>query len=716
MKLSTLKLIVRHFGVGWVAFRGWKSLSEKLGYWKFKLPSKPWDHFGSKAFCPDRNWQSADEFFEARKSQGIKFLFDPATLGDAKSWLRSLDPNDQWANNTASRIASGEFEYFSSRWINIGTQPDWFLNPYDNLPAPTGQHFSEINEFGFGDVKTIWEASRFGFVFQLARSFARTGNQECAQTYWRLLEHWMEANPPYDGINWKCGQESGLRFLAAVFGFYVFSKCPATSIERIERFTRFAAATGNRIEKHISYAISQKNNHGISEAVALWTIGILFPDLKPSKKWRAKGLAVLKQLCLELIYDDGAFSQHSANYHRLVLHLLAWTCRLAQVNGTQLDPKVLAKFKQATHFIESLVDDFSGTVPRYGNDDGALILALNHCDYSDFRPVVQLCRTVLQQPARFSDGSWNEDLFWFGLPIGEANSEKIADAGPASSMSIFPQGGIHRLSNGQTIAVIRAGCFVHRPAQSDLMHVDVAWKGHGIASDPGTYSYNAQGRWKNIPFIRNQQHNSVIIDSIEPESLLSRFMLLPWNEAELVSKYQSKNAVAIEWKRSVTHQLLAPVEHHRALILLPENQTLVLDSLWSEHPHQYTINWLLGGKLNSFDESRNKLSIQFKDESYNIEITANRELTSDYVVGDPNSPRGWFSPRYLELEPAISLRANSTAKNLIFQTSFEPGEDSTANPTNPATDPLVLELPETAQPYSLLDADCVQKILKASTR
>ena len=298
-------------------------MSEKLGYWKFKLPSKPWEFFGFEKFTPAKNHESAEAFFESRKSQGVHFFFDPESIANSRTWLRSLDPNDQWASETASRIEAGEFLYFSSRWINIGREPDWFLNPYDNLPAPCGQHFSEINEFGFGDVKTIWEASRFGFVFHLIRSFARLGDDQCAETYWRLLEDWMDANPPYKGINWKCGQESALRFLAAVLGFYAFSKSPATNAERIKRFTQFAAATGNRIEKHISYAISQKNNHGISEAVALWTIGILFPEFKQSRNWQSRGLSVLKQLCLELNYDDGAFSQHSANYHRLVLHLLS---------------------------------------------------------------------------------------------------------------------------------------------------------------------------------------------------------------------------------------------------------------------------------------------------------------------------------------------------------------------------------------------------------
>ena len=41
-------------------------------------------------------------------------------------------------------------------------------------------------------------------------------------------------------------------------------------------------AVAERIEKNIDYAYSQKNNHGMSEAIGLLTIGLLFPELQQS--------------------------------------------------------------------------------------------------------------------------------------------------------------------------------------------------------------------------------------------------------------------------------------------------------------------------------------------------------------------------------------------------------------------------------------------------
>ena len=705
MKLSTLKLLVRHFGPGWVAYRAWKSASEKLGYWKFKLPSRPWAHFGSPQFVAKDNLQkTAQEFFAQRK-----FFFDPKSLKDSRDWLKSLDPNQRWAEESTNKIEKGVFPYFSARWQDIGEQPNWFLNPYTGQTIPGDLHFSQINEFGFGDVKAVWEASRLPFVFVLARSFARSGDDRCGEVFWQHLELWMDANPPYQGINWKCGQESGLRFIAAVFGLFVFSQSPSTSKERLQRFTQFAAATANRIDKHIAYAISQKNNHGISEAVALWTIGVLFPEFKQAAKWKAKGLKILEQLCAELIYDDGAFSQHSANYHRLVLHLLSWITRLATVNQVHLSDRLMDRFDKAIEFLGELINAKTGQAPCYGNDDGAMILPLNHCDYFDFRPVVQLGRAVRDNSPSFGAGPWNEDLFWFGLTekLGQANTDNIQQHAP-KAIHITEQGGYHRLQLNNTTAFVRAGKFKHRPTQSDQMHVDLFWKGHNIAIDPGTYSYNGPEYWKSIPFMKSQHHNTVIVDGKEPEAQVSKFLLLPWNESHLVDQHQTDRGIAAEWKRVLKHNLKAEVTHHRAVIVLADEVTIVVDSLSSKDSHAYQLGWLLGGELS--DQHGNWISLQRSADTGNeffVHTSSSCPLTMSCVVGQADSARGWYAPHYMELKPAISIHAQATGERLTFQTTFGPDKSLAEKYTS-------LQFSDNDSQASLLKTGALIRLLKAN--
>ena len=110
----------------------------------------------------------------------------------------------------------------------------------------------------------------------------------------------------------------------------------ATNPKRVVRLAEMLALSAYRIESNIGYALSQSNNHGISEGVGLWTIGVLFPEFLQAGKWRELGRKVLEEEGRKLIYDDGAFAQHSMNYHRLMLHDYIWSLRLGELNRQPL--------------------------------------------------------------------------------------------------------------------------------------------------------------------------------------------------------------------------------------------------------------------------------------------------------------------------------------------------------------------------------------------
>lgn len=105
-----------------------------------------------------------------------------------------------------------------------------------------------------------------------------TGDERYPDAFWRLVEDWAVHNPPQLGPNWKCGQEAAFRLMAWCFGLYGFSQSPHTSPERVSQLGCMVAITAERIEGNIAYALSQNNNHGISEAAGLFTAGILFPN------------------------------------------------------------------------------------------------------------------------------------------------------------------------------------------------------------------------------------------------------------------------------------------------------------------------------------------------------------------------------------------------------------------------------------------------------
>src|SRR5690606_11642355 len=153
-----------------------------------------------------------------------------------------------------------------------------------------------IGDFAAGDIKCVWEQARFGFVFPLVRAFLRTGDSRYVESFWHAVEDWQEHNPPQQGPHWKCGQEVGLRAMAWVFGLLHFIEQPATTLERRRQLTEMLEVSGHRIAANIEYALSQRNNHGVTEATALFTLGALLNR----SEWAERGESLLNALAKEL--------------------------------------------------------------------------------------------------------------------------------------------------------------------------------------------------------------------------------------------------------------------------------------------------------------------------------------------------------------------------------------------------------------------------------
>ena len=135
--------------------------------------------------------------------------------------------------------------------------------------------------------------------------------------------------------------------------------------------------------------------------VQLLTVGLLFPELRGAKPWRELGRRVLEREIRRQVAADGSYIQQSVNYHRVMLQVSLWVIRLCRLHDWPLSGRSVALVSSAGEFLHHLLDDANGRAPNYGSNDGALVLPLSSCDYTDHRPTVQAAfvltrgRTVL---------------------------------------------------------------------------------------------------------------------------------------------------------------------------------------------------------------------------------------------------------------------------------------------------------------------------------
>jgi hypothetical protein len=524
----------------------------------------------------------------------------------------------------------------------------------------------------YGDLKFILEPSRFLFVYPLVRAYALTGDDRFPRAFWNSMEDWMRQSSPMTGPLWICGQECALRILALSFALYAFINSESTTDERVESLTSMVAAHAWRTAQTLGYARSQRNNHLISEAVGLWTAGTLYPELREAPVWRNLGAHLLREAALDQITPHGVSQQHSFNYQRMILHLLLWTLRLAEIHDAPLHEDIRGRTRAAFDFIRTWVDSSSGLVPNYGSDDGSLVLPLALAQYRDFRPLLQMGAALLGRPA-LKAGVWDEAALWLGVKptIPNADAAKKNDTGPLSSIDpASADAGYFRLGDRNSWAMIRAGRYKRRPFQADQLHVDLWWKGFNLARDPGTYLYNGPAPWNNA-FAGTAAHNTVVIDGEDQMRRVGRFLWTDWAQASGRVSTSPGSVSSDRFEGEHDGYKRFGVTHRRTVQWLADAGWFIVDKLEGSGEHDLRLHWLAADLPYEVSASPFQIAFALEQERIRWNIfssvpgnaavirSGKRAWPKQHLNQEPIGPDihllGWESPTYGDLQPAVSL-------------------------------------------------------------
>ena len=702
-KIRTLASLYRELGPRWSIFRLAYAFRLRTELIRLQTPQYKWTDRPLETWLKKNIPPQPKQYTGWRKENSRPF-FRAAKLSQGERSTNEVEVpwNRQTAIEEAERILNGEIRYFAHEFHQVGFPPNWHEDHFtshvtlsdseENLPKKSEtlrsrrtlpqsgiafdstKHWSQISDDTNIDIKFIWEPNRFSFVYTLVRAYAATQNEKYAEAFWQSVLDWGEHNPPNTGPNWMDGQEISLRLMAWTFGYYQFSDSPSSTPQRLAQFTQFVVAQAERIYKNIDYAISTRSNHTISEAFGLWLVGLLFPELKDSERYLSLGRMLLEQEAATQIFPDGSYSMYSLNYHRFVLHIYLYAIRLGELNNSPFSDALYSSVSASIDFLTQLIDPQSGQMPVYGSNDGALVLLLNNCDFTDYRPLLQLGSYITKKELLFEPGLWDEDIFW--LYGEQALIPNPSPAGRRELESPSPfgrgvrgegEGGTYILRNKNSKAILRCTDFRARPSHADQLHMDLWIHGQNIACDAGTYLYSGEGIWRN-GLAHTSVHNTVTVDGKDQMTMLSRFTWTNWAKGQVLKN--DKNL----WQGE--HHGYKPVTHKRTVIMLDGDRWLVVDHLIDNEPHHYALHWLLndsgaqelattnGLLLTASDsllsDSRIKIQMGLTEGNANFSI----------VRADPNSTRGWRSRYYGHKEPAISAMLETDQPRVTFWTFF----------------------------------------------
>lgn len=550
----------------------------------------------------------------------------------------------------ADQIVAGSLPYFAHHWMEQSNPPNWFLNPFNgNICKESDRHWSRIQDFNeeLGDIKCLWEASRFSWLGILARAHVVSGRGIYLDTINNWINDWIKENPVNQGPNWKCGQEASFRVLALLNAAFILDKAHKPSDELREVVILHL----ERISSNIGYAFAQRNNHATSEAAALfiggnWLLRTSASQHRRHHRYARKGRKYLERLVEKLTYEDGSFSQHSVIYHRLLLDTLSFILFWKKVLDLQnFTPGFHQRTKRVFNWLYSLVDE-SGDCPNLGPNDGTMLQNNHSCDYRDFRPSLQLASVLLNDRVIFDDGPWNEVLYWSGLQKQVVKSEPFV-----KSNSLFNSGYVV-MKGRDSWALLRFPYFKFRPSHNDALHFDLWANGTNLLCDSGSYSYNPP-RENTIPDLKSvHAHNTLSFDHREQMPRLGRFLLARWLQPHEAGEIVSTSDTAGAWSGSYKD---AAGNLHRREVSWNNNNWEIHD-IFAGTAENVEIAFNFSDEEFTLDQKKNSLilpwgKIRFSDQA---ELSVKSHMVSRYYFKSAESKR-----------LVASLRNNSEIKTSI---------------------------------------------------
>lgn len=446
----------------------------------------------------------------------------------------------------ADNACKGIIRGFSSIDLNYGQPIDWQLNPLTGQRCSENIKWYKIPDFdrNRGDIKVIWEASRFSHFITLARAYILTEDVKYYEAFREQLNEWLRANRYSYGANYKCGQECSLRMVNALLAYSVFYKAGIVTDADTSNIKDLVDRCYRKVLSNFFYAHKCiKNNHTISELMGMIVGAWCCED----KKQIEKAYHILDDVIDEQFTEDGGYKQFSFNYQRLALQDMEVIFSLSKRIGKSIDEKNIGKIAKAVMLMYQCQDE-SGDMPNYGSNDGALIFPVTFCDYRDFRPVINTINALVNGNRLYRNGLHQEELIWFsnGKKIEEYPYKEVIRGSFG-----FNKAGLFTLRDKNSWMMMVSNDYKSRPAHMDQNHVDLWLQGKNILCDAGTYSYDSDtGR----VLVKNISHNTVLVENRDQMNTYGPFMIYKWTQRKKIEFNENEAESTILSGNGYTHK------------------------------------------------------------------------------------------------------------------------------------------------------------------
>ncbi|MDQ3652207.1 MAG: heparinase II/III family protein [Acidobacteriota bacterium] len=517
---------------------------------------------------------------------------------------------------SARRVVEGKFDLLGLHDLSFGDPVDWHLEPLAGKRAPL-VHWSRIDYLNVdvtGDKKITWELNRQQYLMTLGRAYLYTGDELYAQTFARHVADWIEHNPPKIGINWASSLEVSFRAMAWLWALYFFRDSPHLRPALFLNILKVLFLHGRHLETYLSTYFSP-NTHLTGEALGLFYLGTVLPELKCAARWRNTGERILMNALDWHVRPDGVYFEQSSYYHRYTtdfythLYILARanSSSAAQSGGSEVGSEAKSEVESERRLsgkLTALLDHLmyitrpDGTTPFFGDDDGGRLVMLDERPANDFRAALSTGAALFARPDyKHVAGEAAEETLWLLGTEGMRDFDFIEAHSPAQTSRAFPDGGYYVMRDGweSSANYMLIDCGPHGTlncghAHADMLAFELAARGRTMLIDPGTYTYTGASEVRDY-FRTSAAHNTLTIDGESSSAPGGTFTWRHVARATPRTWVASRRFDFFEGAHDGYSRLASPATHTRSVLFLKNDYWMVRDRVASAGTHRYDLHF-----------------------------------------------------------------------------------------------------------------------------
>jgi hypothetical protein len=495
----------------------------------------------------------------------------------------------------ANEICSHRFRLLGYRDLDYGVEIDWHLDAAHGLRSPLIPWF-KINFLDFaevGDHKVTWELSRHQHLLSLAKAWLLTNKESYAREIFAQWYSWQSANPCPLGANWASSLEVAFRSLSWIWLQHLLAECPVAPASFQRDLVQALALNGRHIERYLSTYFSP-NTHLLGEAVALFYIGTLCPQISSAERWKQKGWKVIQEEALRQVRPDGVYFEQSLYYHVYALDFFLYARLLASRNGMEIPSGFDAVIRKMLAVIQALAQ--AGPPDGFGDDDGGRLFNPKRNRAEHMPDPLAVGAALFHDESLRKSATLTEEAIWLFGEQALSWVSQSSDSPPSPNSQSFEDGGLYIAGSSEPFPqqmVIDAGpqgTGRSGHGHSDALSVKLAFGGRSWLVDAGTFCYIGPGGERNI-FRGTRVHNTMSVDGLdqaEPEGPFA-WSSIPDTQTDLW--IPGKHFTLFAGSHSGYERLPEPVRHRRFVFHLHGGFWLVRDIAEGKGSHLLETSW-----------------------------------------------------------------------------------------------------------------------------